>query len=604
MMKKIIVGLFACSIFLVSLLRTDLFVDPFLTPKALFVQVLIGVLFVISLGVAYANKSDHSQLCINTTDMLITFWILWVISKVLVNPASIFGETYVVTWFSLAALYYILRFHFTIQAPNIPIGFLVAVASVLAIIGILQFGGWTVNDYSSFPISGFALNPGMYAFHLASIFPCALSIVLFSRVNWARYAAVMASLIIVVAIGLTESRTSWISAAISGGLVCVLRLDSRWFFGIFNTFTKRVALASAVIIFIVFTAIQLYQYKKGSADGRLFIWGISWDIIKDHPLLGVGFDQYAVAHNDYQAIYFQQNPHETELGYLAGNVEYAFNEFLQTWAELGLIGFLTFTGIFYLLISHGIRKSLKEMHWPLIAGLGGFVSILVASLFSYPLHDIPTLLNYFFFAAVIASNIEINRFRFKFKTDTFLYKFILILLVFGSCVFIYNRSNYLMAERKWKDSFLELRSGNAKIGIEGYGQLYSVLKQNKYFLFNYAVELDRQGQYARSIELFRETEQRLNDHDLYNFLGAAYEGINDPDQAEKAFLISTYMIPHLIYPKFRLAILYHVTGQTEKAKKMAYVIVNMRPKVSSIEADRMKYVVKTVILEGKELVVE
>ena len=70
MMKKIIVGLFACSIFLVSLLRTDLFVDPFLTPKALFVQVLIGVLFVISLEPILSRFPLFDGTLLSTIDLL------------------------------------------------------------------------------------------------------------------------------------------------------------------------------------------------------------------------------------------------------------------------------------------------------------------------------------------------------------------------------------------------------------------------------------------------------------------------------------------------------------------------------------------------------
>lgn len=441
----------------------------------------------------------------------------------------------------------------------------------------------------------------MYAFHLASIFPCALAALLFAgtRFKWTKYVALLACLLIIIAIVLAESRTSWISVAVGGGLVSILKVNRKWFLIRFDSFTKKGALAFVVIAFIGFASLQLYQYKKGSADGRLFIWEISWEIIKDHPFLGVGFDHYAVAHNDYQAAYFQQNPHETEKGYLAGNVEYAFNEFLQLWAELGMIGLLLFVGVCFFLINKGIRKALKEKSWPLIAGLGGFAAILTASLFSYPLHDVPTLLNFFFFAALIASGIDLK--SYSLKMDTGYYRLIIMLLILGSIAFVYNRSDYLMAERKWKESFLNLRMGDAQAGLEGYDDLYPVLKQNKYFLFNYAAELDRQGEYARSLELFREMEQRLNDHDLYSFLGAAYEGINDPVGAEKAFLKSTYIIPHLIYPKFRLAILYHVTGQEEKAKKMAYVIVNMKPKVVSEEAERMKHVVKTVILEGKEL---
>jgi tetratricopeptide (TPR) repeat protein len=111
-------------------------------------------------------------------------------------------------------------------------------------------------------------------------------------------------------------------------------------------------------------------------------------MIKDHPLLGSGIGTYKYNTLKYQAEFFKQG--ENRSLYPHGFAEKAHNEYLQLWAEIGIVGL----GIFiWLIISYfgcGIkilRKIKDEYKQGIIIGLmGSVVAVLIDGLFGFPLH--------------------------------------------------------------------------------------------------------------------------------------------------------------------------------------------------------------------------
>ena len=83
---------------------------------------------------------------------------------------------------------------------------------------------------------------------------------------------------------------------------------------------------------------------SGSTADRLNIWKSTWGVIKEHPLRGVGFWSFHTVYSKYKNRIYK-------------NVEHYFshNDYLQLWAELGLIG----AGVFLLLILFYFREGLR-----------------------------------------------------------------------------------------------------------------------------------------------------------------------------------------------------------------------------------------------------
>ena len=64
--------------------------------------------------------------------------------------------------------------------------------------------------------------------------------------------------------------------------------------------------------------------SESSAQSRIQSWAEGWSIFKTHPITGVGYGQYTEYH-----------------------IKVAHNSFVETFAELGLLGALCLVGMFY-----------------------------------------------------------------------------------------------------------------------------------------------------------------------------------------------------------------------------------------------------------------
>jgi len=95
------------------------------------------------------------------------------------------------------------------------------------------------------------------------------------------------------------------------------------------------------------------QNPKDRGTARLDIWLVSLNIVKEHPLIGIGL-------NNFREAYLSALP-ETE-----GVVRYkwtigdAHNIYLHTFAELGAVGLAVFMSIMYI-IGKGLVKALKQL---------------------------------------------------------------------------------------------------------------------------------------------------------------------------------------------------------------------------------------------------
>jgi O-antigen ligase len=132
------------------------------------------------------------------------------------------------------------------------------------------------------------------------------------------------------------------------------------------------------------------QVQDGVTNGRAHFWPIALKIFFEHPIIGAGFDAFGVAFTT----------HDTWNGLL--RVEQAHNDYLQTLADAGILGFVCIAAFIYLLFkrglatiaaSHGFRKDAA------IGALAGCFGILIHSFFDFPLR---TPSNAFFFLMISA----------------------------------------------------------------------------------------------------------------------------------------------------------------------------------------------------------
>ena len=189
---------------------------------------------------------------------------------------------------------------------------------------------------------------------LASILMLSLPLVLAGRdwlkPGWQQASLVLAFLLFVM-IFILRTRGVWLGT-LSGGIAAAL---------IFATGKQqkeawpwsRILIASGIATFLIAGLLALPSIRAGFLDSsniqkRFTFWNNSWQMIQDHPLVGIGsgnwkliFPKYGLKNVDYstmQGITHIQRPH---------------NDYLWIWSEAGPLALLAFLG----LLGWGLRRA-------------------------------------------------------------------------------------------------------------------------------------------------------------------------------------------------------------------------------------------------------
>ncbi len=178
-------------------------------------------------------------------------------------------------------------------------------------------------------------------------------------------------------------------------------------------FRFRILVLYIVLILSIAAGVWgLYKLKQGSADGRLLMWQVSWEMVKDKPLLGWGSGGFEAHYGNYQAQWFKSGKGTQAQELVAGTPDAPFNELVRVAVCYGLVGmvvvllvlgsfFFTYRMPKFLTPEAKMRFNIEPQtqnpeHRSLATELktlailqGGMLSIVVFSLFSYPLDVAP-----------------------------------------------------------------------------------------------------------------------------------------------------------------------------------------------------------------------
>jgi tetratricopeptide (TPR) repeat protein len=330
----------------------------------------------------------------------------------------------------------------------------------------------------------------------------------------------------------------------------------------------------------------MYLLKKDSADGRALMWKISLQAVVKHPF-GVGLGNFSGIYGKEQAAYFATGKATETEEYIAGNPEYAFNEYLQIAIESGLASLFLFILILVTAFCHLMRTNNRGI-------AGSLFSLSVFCLFSYPFSVLPYLIVFVFLISCGRNEDDSNntvkcKFPEKFIYINRLYSgFVaLICLVISSFCF-YKQYPVYGAYKQWNSDKLLYSAELYKDAANNYEKLYPFLNDRTQFLFEYAQSLSKTGEYAKSNEVLERAVQISCDPMLYNIMGKNYQALKNYEQAESYFLKASYIVPNRLYPHYLSAKMYDETGQHEKARNAAKVVLTKEPKVQSPAVREMR----------------
>ncbi len=496
----------------------------------------------------------------------------------------------------LAVLYVIFR-----SIPrNYYIFFLLAVivgGIIQAVYGNLQLLGFYSSFNANFKMTGTFFNPGPYAGYLAAIFPMALGIYLFrSKLakelpvlqlmpKWLRqillkYIPLAGVLSILLVLPASRSRAAWLAAGVSSALLLAIKYQFKYHFHrVCNTVYKKVIALSLMVLLTAGGIYGIYIFKKDSADGRLLIWTVSANIIKDYPLFGVGFDRFKAHYMNYQAAYFQDQP-ESKYAMVADNVQYAFNEVLQFFVENGLLGGLLAMAVFAYVMSH---VNFRQITYSII--IIGLLSVISFSLFSYPSHILPLMVILIILMSltseVTGNNYLTGNFS-NMKMGIQVRSFCSIIILFGISYSVISINKLSLIYNNWYVANRAYNLGMYEESIKYYKKSYARFSNNGEFLQHYGKALSMAESHENAIEILNYASNHYITTITYTALGDNYQLIENNNISEKHYMHAYYMVPNRFYPKYLLAKLYDKSGKVDKAIETAKEVLEKELKVNSM----------------------
>ncbi len=256
--------------------------------------------------------------------------------------------------------------------------------SAVAAITLLQFFlnrdlfrcfGFTSNNTGRMRVYATIGNPDFVAAFLAACIPALL--VLAIQCGARRWFCIIGVLASVSAVVATGSRVGLCAAAVALGTTLVLLSSS----------PAHRALAVAVGVFGLSALLVLPLNRRSLEEalrGRGFIWRVVLQNPADHVVLGNGPNTFAYLYPMRLGRFFQAPQHATLVRF-AGNERHAENDYVEIFAETGLLGLTAFVVLLGTWLA-AVRRACAADRLIRSAALGAVVGVAIAALADFPLH--------------------------------------------------------------------------------------------------------------------------------------------------------------------------------------------------------------------------
>lgn len=349
-------------------LMAGVFILPFLPDmlNLLFMFFILAV-FIFNNLVKDVNHLTHTKI-----DMPIILYILIILISTItsIDPSGSFRDL-ALHLGGLSFLFVMINSVKDKKDFNIIVTVLVFSASLVALYGLYQYligveieaawvdlennPGMRTRVYSVFN------NPNILAEYLVMIIPLSVSLFWYSKKLSKKIIFLGLTLIMVLALVLTQSRGGWLGFAFSA-LIFILLIEKRLLLTLVPISIGGVFLLPDSIINRI---LSIGNLRDSSNAYRITMWGITKDIIRDNWVAGVGF-----GHQPFKQTF------ETYIRTMP--TFHAHNTYLQTAAEMGIPGLVAFLLFLFTLFKYGIKNLVKQddkyirvMAAGVLAGLGG-----------------------------------------------------------------------------------------------------------------------------------------------------------------------------------------------------------------------------------------
>ena len=474
------------------------------------------------------------------------------------------------------------------------IGGFTALYGVLQYYGIDYFHYWVGNAGRKRMFSTFG-NPNFVAEYHIAILPISLIFFLFGSSLWKKVVGGFGFVIASLCLLISQTRGSWVGFALSIIFLCImLKLKDRKVFADAKR-TIRVILILAIIILLGFGVADLqkhglmevravvnraYSIFTFGDEFRRFVWQGTIIMIKEHPFTGVGLGGFKQRYPEYQAKFLERDEYPSYVQ--ASNVPQAHNEFLQVWAEMGILGVAAVIWLVAALFYNGISilKNLKTPYmWKLETGmLAGCFAVLVHAIVSFPFHLASTASVFVPLCSLISvmgsgefcdtaspKHKENHSVESRAPSRWIPVAQILIIVLTVICTVITVRP--IMADIYLKIGGAYLKERRWDIAKEYITKGISLNPYDGKLHFALAVVYNGKGDDDRSIQELKRSLETFKDVNIYNNLGATYMRKGMLDNAIAEWKKAVAVRPDLIDTHIFLGKAYRSKGMLKESER-------------------------------------
>lgn len=571
--KGIFLVIFCISIFLFT--RSNGYnILPFSNNIMLYLYSVIGSIVILYLST--------SRIKLKAIDILCLVYFIYNLLWLLVTSKTKNIET-IYLFFFLAMLYINIR-----NISSIYYKYILCSFPFIVISHFIYYICWENPYYFLYEhkgvFTGFLHNSGLWGEFVAMTLICNIGLIhLNKKSKKTSTLLIFVSFIVSFMLYESDSRASWLSFAIG-----ILTFFSPL---IIKHLPKSIIIRTGSLLILIclctYLISGLYSYKKDSADGRILIWKISLEMVKDKPILGYGFDGFRKNYMNYQAAYLQEKQLPETINNLADDNHHAFNEFLRIIIEQGIIGVIILF-IFLTTIGYTIYKYKLYIDTVSRTIISCLTALLFFSFFSYPLSTFHiNALIVILLAGLACSSQDTPIWKLQIRSISLIIPYSIIFFISSVYLFSYSKAN-----SDWLNTLKGVYT-NDNILEEARKKLSG----NPYFLSTYGKYLNKKKRYSKAASILSQSIKEYPSYYTVMELGISYKAQKKYTEAMHCFYKAMHMIPHKIKPLYFMMELYYDQKDYKSAIQLSNRILCKQPKIRSSELNII--LKRTILLQEK-----
>lgn len=452
------------------------------------------------------------------------------------------NDDYTIFLFSGFLYFYSIYYFFKhkLIKPNYIFPIFIGIGIIQTIVCLFQYFGILESPDNVFKIIGTFNNPNITAMYIACISPFFVKNIFSKRRVIISSFCLFCSAFVLI---LINSRTSYLGVLT---ILIIFLIKEPSIRNKINSIPSKIRTLTFCIsiLLIILGGYCLYHNKQSSADGRLFIWEVSSNMVKKSPISGYGYGMFAKEYNLHQSEYIKNNTIDTTDKDNARYVYMAYNECINQLIQGGIIGL-----IFYLAFISFIAFCCLKLDCYITACL---LSVIIMGIVNFTIDAIVVWLLFLTVAGYACSKSNITSLV---NNKSILFTSIFIGIIVSS-VLLYIQVNRLKAQIKLPLAEKYMEDKNLSEALPILEEIESKIGNYPPYMLLAGRAYILKKNYQEAICRLEKAKVYSSTPDLYLDLAFLYSREKRYEEAKDLLIIAKNMVPSYFRARYALLKVY------------------------------------------------